>query len=205
MNIPKVPACSSCNGEKSRLETYFLALVLAASNHEHGDEYRRNHVIPSLRKNRRIGNMIRNSKPIVIQRNGRFEQVFPINIDSEMTTRLMEFIAIGLYYHHAKAPLNVDYDAKARIFAPEHEAEYINTVFQIFPDDSPRVSRDLGNGTFVYDGIQNSQMPGFSVWRMKWHGGIALAGENGPQGGVSTWIVSTAPRDLPTSGEPLRL
>lgn len=197
-NLPKVPACSSCNGEKSRLETEFLALVLTASSYEYGDEYRREFVQARLRKNRRIARIINNAKPKVIQRHGRFEQVVPINIDADMTTRLMDLITLGLYYHHAKEPLNVDYKSTARIFAPDHEAEYMDMIYREFPKDSPRVLSNLGDGTFIYEGIQNSQMPGFSVWRMMWHGGIPLAGENGPQGGALTWIASTTPRDLPT-------
>jgi hypothetical protein len=194
-NLPQVPACARCNNEKSRLENYFLALVLAGSNHPDGDRYREEFIKPRLRKNRRFAHAIASARPIVRPNNGRFEQAYAVNISADETTALMEMIALGLYYHHTGGPLDPTYRAMARIFAPEHERELVDGVLEFFPADSPVVGSNFGNGAFTYEGFLNNHLPGFSLWRMMWHGGIPLAGENGPRGGVSTWMVSTAPPD----------
>ena len=195
MDLPKVPACMACNGEKSRLENYFLAMVLAASNHADSDAYRRDFVMPRLRKNRKFQHAINTAKPTVIQRDGRFQQVYAIHIEADKTTRLMEMISLGLYHHHAGQPLQDSYDAVARIFTPEGETDFLAMTREEFPEDSPIVRGNLGDGAFAYEGIQHSELVGFSVWRMIWHGGIALAGDDGPPGGVNTWVVWTRPRD----------
>lgn len=195
-DLPKVPACQKCNNEKSRLENYFLALVLAGSNHPEGDLYREQFVKPRLRKNRRFAHTIASARPIVTQVNGRFEQAYAVNISADETTTLMEMIALGLYCHHTGKPLDPSYGALARIFAPEHEQEFLGRVLRLFPAGSPVVGENFGNGAFAYEGFLNRQLPGFSLWRMMWHGGIPLAGQSGPRGGVPTWVVRTAPLDV---------
>ncbi len=50
------------------------------------------------------------------------------------------------------------------------EALYDNLIFKRNARD--RVSRNLGDGTFMYEGVQATDDPGFTAWRFMIYGGL---------------------------------
>jgi hypothetical protein len=52
----------------------------------------------------------------------------------------------------------------------------------------PRVSENLGNGTFSYEGIQSADEPETSVWRFSVFGGLAIGGDPDAPSEISSFI-----------------
>jgi hypothetical protein len=51
-----------------------------------------------------------------------------------------------------------------------------------------RVSENLGNGTFSYEGVQSAENPEMSVWRFSVFGGLTLSGDPDAPGEISSLI-----------------
>jgi hypothetical protein len=193
-NLPQVPACDSCNNMKSALEHYATAVLMAGTNHLDGDLYRKTKVVPRIQKNRKYQKELGlNDPPVWINIRGVIQQMHVIKIDADKINALMAMIVRGLYFFHFARPLAHSFEPDISMFHPHHEPVMLHGLSIFFPADAPRVRGDLGRGGFVYEGIQSPAHEALTLWRMIWHGGIRLHGENSPPDGVEAFWGVTRP------------
>ena len=195
-NLPQVPACLSCNSRKSKLETYATAALMAASRLEEGDRYRQEYVRPRLAKNRRLQHELGlHDEPVLMNINGVIWPMQVLKIEPRIIQDLMGLIAVGLYYHHTGKPLSPQVRPDASMFHPKHELKLLAGLDSLFPQGTRQFMNNFGGGSFVYAGAVSPMLDGLSVWRMFWHNGIRLHGENSPPQGVHMWWVITQSTD----------
>lgn len=193
-NLPKVPACLRCNREKSELENYFGSTVLIGSKLPKGDEYRRDYVQPRLARNARLSRELRlDAPPEWVNLGGIYQPMHAVEVDARKVNALMKLIVLGLYRHHFGAPLSLDFEPDASMYAPDGESALRAWIGQHFPSQAARVQANLGAGAFSYAGIQSPADPAFSVWEMVWHGGTSLHGQGAPPRGIDRWWAFTKP------------
>jgi hypothetical protein len=189
-----VPACHRCNNEKSALETYATAALMAGSNHIHGDRYRREKVAPRLTKNRKLLREIGiDEPPVWMNIRGVVQPMHVLKLDPHKINGLMALIVKGLYSFHFGRPLDQLFCADVSMFRPDHEPALWSQLAGFFPPGSLRVEANLGRDSFVYEGVLSPAHEAFTVWRMAWHGGIRLHGADSPPQGVSVFWGVTRP------------
>jgi hypothetical protein len=59
-----------------------------------------------------------------------------------------------------------------------------------------RVSANLGNGTFVYEGAQATDVPEATIWRFQMYGGVTFLGDPTVPGPASLAVAVTGPDAL---------
>jgi len=193
-NLPQVPACNECNNDKSKLEHYVTAALMAGSRLAEGDRYRSEMVSPRLAKNQKLAREMGIGKPPVWTNvNGILQPMHELIIDPNKINQLMGLIAKGLYFHHFGKPLSSDFYAEAKTIDPNKEAALWASMADYFPVEATRVGDDLGNGTFVYAGARSTANEFFSAWQMAWHNGIPLHGGGAPPQGIAVFWVVTRP------------
>lgn len=198
-NLPQVPACRKCNDEKSALEHYVLSVLPLGSRHIDAARYGEEHLRARLEKNRRL------KESLVRHGDGTWERhpagfLVPstlVKIDIDKVLTLFGMIVRGLVNFHFGAPLGVEWYAEATFIDPAHEREalgpFLATCFQ---NPLKREQRDLGRGTFVYQGMQSRIAPAFSLWQFNAFGGLQFTGVPGQAGGGFTRISGiTRPRE----------
>ncbi len=100
-NLPQVPACAACNGEKSTLEHYLTAVLPFGGTHEDAHEALSEMVPPRLEKNTKLKNIL--SGGLVEdwrEENGVLVPAMTVPFDSDRASELFRFITKGLLYHH---------------------------------------------------------------------------------------------------------
>lgn len=192
LDLPQVPACSSCNNEKSRLENYVVSAVLIGSRHPESQRYRSEKIVPRLIRNRKLQAELNiASPPSWINVNGVLQQLHVVKIDSDKITRLLEMIVRGLYRYHYGKPLPSEMIPDARMIRPEDEPAMWAGISEYFPPEIPRIVRDLGRGSFTYTCVQSPAHDGFTAWVLGLHGNIRL---HGPDGSADHWWCITRPK-----------
>jgi hypothetical protein len=88
-NLPQVPACGKCNGEKARLEHYLMTVLPFGGQHRDSQTTLRALVPKRLEKNARL------SRELQI---GYMGDKLPLRENS--VEPLFRFIAKGLVWHH---------------------------------------------------------------------------------------------------------
>ncbi len=178
--LPQVPACARCNNEKSELELYIASVLLIGSKHPEAQRYRIEKIKPRLDRNARLRNEIGiDNPPQWVSINGVMQQMHPVKIHPAKIERLLELIVRGLYLYHYGKTLAATMVPEIKMFPPEHEAAMWAGISDYFPADVPRITRDLGRGTFTYTAVQSPALDGFTAWVIGMHGNITLHGEGG--------------------------
>ena len=193
-DLPKVPACISCNNMKSTLEHYATAALMAGSRHIHGDRYRRDKVAPRLSKNRKLQHDLGiDDPPIWMDIRGIMRPMHVLRLEPDKINNLMALIVKGLYCFHFGQPLDPQFHVDVNMFHPDYEPVLLAGCADYFPPGSRKVEANLGGSSFIYEVAQSPANPAFTLWRMAWHGGIHLHGANSPPQGVSVFWGVTRP------------
>ena len=116
-----------------------------------------------------------------------------IPIDHTRLEKLFALIARGLLWHHWRMLLGPNYSAIAGVFSVPGES-FLNQAFKEWNTSPKRVSRNLGEGTFRYDGAQATDSPQTTIWRLSIYGGILFGGD--PAGPGSLVAAVTGPDTL---------
>lgn len=184
-DLAQVPACSSCNGEKSVLEHYFTAVLPFGARHAASAVNLKQMVPKRLGKNAKLHRTLRNNwgKRWAEER-GIQVPVSTLPVDPAKVERLFDFIVRGLVLFHWGAYLTRDYRVQVLALTRAGE-EYIDGLFRL--NAAARVRVDLGNGTFSYEGAQGVDCPQITVWRFQTYGGLKFADSEVP-GEVSSGI-----------------
>lgn len=195
-NLPKAPACVPCNQEKSRLEHYLTTLLPFGARHPAATENLETQLPSRLAKNRKLHRILADSfggAPQPENQAGSVETRVPF--EGEKLELLYGFIARGLLWHEWGVLLAQDDVVYPISLAPAGE-ELFRQLLSM--NNQKRVSRNLGNGTFIYAGAQGTDYPGFSVWEFQFYAGVMLTEGNGSsavslKGGVITGKSSLQP------------
>lgn len=163
-NLPKVPACGDCNGQKANYERYAMAVFPFGSEHHAAQDMLKTKVKLRLEKDQRLFRQLQQSQKdvTVINRNGSISKTFSIPFDDEKTIALYEMIIKGLLWHHCRAPLPLSYVVRL-FWLTDHKLDLFRKfILSLSPDQFQDVS--LANGTFWYQFTRNSDDPFFTVW-----------------------------------------
>jgi hypothetical protein len=183
LDIPKVPACRSCNGEKSELEHYLMAVLPFGARHPDAAENLMEMVPKRLSKNARLHAELA----------AGFDQSggTALPIDHVRLERLFAFIAKGLVWHHWKTLLEPGYSAIASLFDDAGVA-FFDQIFEQWKTPN-RATGNIGEGTFCYEGAQATDCPQMTVWRISMYGGIQFGGDPRVTGPSSLAVAITGP------------
>jgi len=185
-NLPKVPACKTCNGEKSQLEHYLMALLAFGGRHADAVENLTTMVPKRLKKNAKLHADLA----------AAFEQSggTTLPIDHVRLERLFALIARGLVWYHWQILLGLGHSAIASIFS-DAGTHFFTQMLNGWKTPN-RVTGNLGDGTFCYEGAQATDCPQMTVWRFSMYDGIVFGGDPKVPGPSSLAVAVTGPDAL---------
>lgn len=174
-DLPKVPACLSCNGAKSKVEHYLTTVLPFGGVTEQGAELLWQ-TEKRLAKNEALRRNLR-------QDQGTIWQVGPtltlpsmtIPIDPEQLNTLFTLIAKGLIWHHYRTILSAD-DFIDVITPTVVGEQFVDHLLSL---NGNHAQADLGSGTVRYRGLQSRDTPSITAWSIWFYGGIHFAGQEG--------------------------
>lgn len=176
-NLPIVPACSKCNGEKSALEHYALSILPLGSRHADVKSYSEQNIERRLRKNAPLRSQLR------LEHSGHWEEhkglflpVMSLAIDQEKICALFSLIVRGLFMFHWREALDLRWQPNVAIIT--NEDAVFPKIFALLGPQFKSVSRNLGRGTFVYEGHRSIAYKWNSVWQFAWYGGLQFSSDN---------------------------
>lgn len=188
-NLPQVPACGKCNVAKSALETYAMAVMAFGGRHADAVEQLTTKVPERLAKNNKLSRALQQGYGGIWVSGGvgAFDWRMAIPLNGTKLDELMRMIAQGLANFHFNV---VAAPGEYMSYAGYVTGEGAALLDRAMSSSGQKVADNLGNGAFVYEGLQSRQTPGFTVWRMK----LYDAQVAGPGGTSSLVYGFTAPR-----------
>jgi hypothetical protein len=176
-DLPQVPACKRCNGEKSHLEEYLMAVLPFGGRHESAKANLETMVPRRLEENRKLLRQLAEGTGAAWSEEGEGLLVPAMTLPIE-PARLESFFALvarGLVWHHWRT-----YLTKAHSVAAYQLAAAGDQLFDRFLSANAMgtvVGADLGHGACVYEGAQGVDCPQVSIWRFSAFGGVKLGGD----------------------------
>lgn len=163
-NLPKVPACSECNGRKSNYERYAMTVFPFGSEHHSAQEMLRSKVKRRLEKSHRLRRQLQQGQKdvSVVNLDGSTDTTFCIPFDHEQTFNLFDMIIRGLLWHHWCSPLPSSYVVRLFWLTDRKLGLFKKFILSLSPDQLQDVS--LANGTFWYQFTRNPDDPFFTAW-----------------------------------------
>lgn len=168
-NLPKVPACSICNAEKSSYETYLTAVLPFGGRHAAARENLVSMVPKRLVRNQRLKQELADGME---SSNSGTPKVLPIDISQ--VQRLFTMITRASLWYHWGIRLPDQYAIECALLGSDGEFLF-QKLFGM--NSSQSVDISLGNGTFSYRGAQGMEDPNFSIWRYEIYGGLQFTGD----------------------------
>jgi hypothetical protein len=167
-NLPKVPACKQCNGEKSELELYLTSTIPFGATHAHATNALELLIPKRLERNQKLHHELIEGRELVIGiEPGRAQPsvgVSALPFRGDTLVALMEYIARGLTFWHWKLLLPPDRTVLSAAFVHSEVAPFFEQLMA--QNALNRVSDTLGNGVFTYEGVQAAAPLELTVWRM---------------------------------------
>ena len=185
-NLPKVPACKKCNGDKSELEHYLTAVCPLGACHADAALHLAEMVPPRLAKNRKLHYKLAQERDYLwVYQNCLFRPTLKIPFDSTKLNQLFCLIIRGLLWHHWGVLLTSEVFVRAGCLIDKAEQ-----LFQTFfnRNATQRVICDLGNGTIHYEGVQGVDSPYLSLWKFLIYGGLRFGDDPIVPSEISTLI-----------------
>jgi hypothetical protein len=184
-NLPKVPACQACNNAKSDLEHYLTAVLPFGGQHADAAAHLSGMVPGRLARNHKLARQISAEQPRIMLP-GRDTPAMTVPIDPEKVGELFGLIAKALLWHHWQVLLRPDtFGVRAETLSAAGEKFYGDALAM---NCRARVSEDLGNGTFSYEGVHSADNAEMSVWRFSAFGGLVMSGDPDAPGEISSQI-----------------
>lgn len=201
MDLPKVPSCDRCQKEKAELEHYLTTVLPFGGRHPDATENLTTMVPKRLRNNTRLNRTLAQGRNPVWVREG--DLVVPsstLPIDCGAFQMFFNLIAKGLTWYHWRTHLTAqDFvevwtltDAGARPFD-----EWLAKA-----NARERVRRNLGNGTFVYEGAQGIDCPQVTIWYIWPYGGVHVSDNSRNAERISSRVtILTGPQSVKQSAQ----
>jgi hypothetical protein len=170
-----VPACQACNDAKGRLEHYLTAVLPFGGRHTDAATSLAEFVPPRLARNAALHKHLSQGRQRVWAREGNLAvPVTTLPVDSLKIEALFRYIVKGLVWHHWQVLLS----AETGVWAGGLTNRGVDMHRRLLATNArQRASANLGNGTFVYDGAQGTDIPDMSIWLFSMFGGIKLSGD----------------------------
>ncbi len=174
-NLPKVPACERCNGDKSRLEHYLTAVLPFGGRHSDASANLQNMVPKRLAENRRLHRELAQGfeRTILPVPSGDIFPSVTIPFDGSILESLFTFIVRGSLFFHWGITLGDRHGVRGISLTPT--GQYVFSLF-LKMNARQRVNISLGGGTFRYEAAQGN-IPELTVWRFSIYGGLIMAGD----------------------------
>lgn len=174
-NLPKVPACHTCNDAKGRFEHYLTAVLGFGARHPDASTNLVQMVPGRLAKNAALHHLLNDRRGRIWAREGNLAvPVTTLPIDSEKIGTLFRFVARGLIWHHWGVLLGPDIGVWAGCLNQRGVAVHRSLLNK---KARQRVNGNLGNGTFTYEGAQGADILQMSIWLFSVYGGVKLSGD----------------------------
>lgn len=190
-NLPQVPACVACNGEKSELEHYLTSVLPFSGRHPDARENLREMVPARLKNNTKLRTELAThlEKPSGDVSGGRVSgRELPFN--GEKYTKLLRFISRGLAWNYFDMLIPKNYFIG--VLTPSIESErVISGIFAM--ECQKRVKKNLGNGTVNIEGAQSDSEPFTTIWRICFYEGLTLFDSRTKQQGAFWAYVISIP------------
>jgi hypothetical protein len=175
-NLPMVPACEGCNTAKSKLETYALAVLPFGSFHENAMDYLRKNMQRRLRKNPTLKRQLsKGATRLWGQPGDVFASTSALPADDQRINELLAMIVRGLFMHDFGDALHKYWSVRVTMSLPSDEVDVLNQVLRLLGQNPRHVRRNLGRGTFNYEGYSSRMMRNCSVWQFTLFAGLAVA------------------------------
>jgi len=98
-----------------------------------------------------------------------------IPFDSDRAAELFKFITQGLLYHHFDVLLDRQKYGVWAGFLNAQGEELHQKLLAL--NRRARVKADVGNGAFIYEGAQGTDIPEMSIWIFTLYGGLQTSGD----------------------------
>lgn len=183
-NLPQVPVCAACNNDKAKLEHYLTAVLPFGGRHPDASTN-----LALLAPKRLRGNL-----KLHRQLSERFTGN-SIPIDGEKLEQLFGLIARGLVWYHWKVYINQEtHRVRSVTVTPSGAQALDDFIFKRNARD--RVSKNIGNGAFIYEGLEATDDPALTFWRFSIYGGLVVATGASSEPLASQFIAFTFPKKL---------
>jgi hypothetical protein len=168
-NLPQVPACGTCNGEKSQLEHYLMSVLPFGARHPDANTNLTGQVAARLAKNAPLVAALRQGRRTLLRsiNGGPWQTQTMLPLDSRRILALYAWIARGLAHHHWKVILSHPGNAVQAVYLAPERVAVVDAQLEGNPS---LVQADLGNGTFIYAGAQAPDNDMVTLWRMSIYG-----------------------------------
>ena len=175
-NLPKVPACTDCNQRKSVLEHYLTAVLPLGGRHRHARDQIMEMVPDRMVKNHALQRQLSaGAQQVYEKQQGVLLPTMTLPFNGERLQGWFVMIVRGLIWHHFKLYLPPEYFVQAFLATAAGEQIYERNVSAL--NCPVRVHANLGDGTFEYEGVQATDAPTSTAWRITALGGVRLAGD----------------------------
>ncbi|WP_136515577.1 HNH endonuclease [Geomonas edaphica] len=187
-NLPKVPSCLCCNGQKSQLEHYLSSLLPFGGQHQDAKTNLTEMVPKRLSRNQRLHEELNRNKSYSLLRDSSAQVVtsMVLPFDGEKLLTLFEYITKGLLWHHWQTLLSDEYFVQTLALTRAGEDFFQNKFLNLYSPN--RVSVTLGGDTFRYIGAQGVDDPRISAWVFTVYNGVRLSESGTDLGETSTKI-----------------
>ena len=192
--IPKVPACFSCNNEKSKLEHTLSAVLPFGAKHEHALQNLCKKIPRMLKKNvklhKKLQYQIRNNPS---WENGDEPSTLTLPEEISKINEFIKYTVKGLSVWHWETYLTTGTEFEF-IPSPVTYKDFYSKTFLTMQCDN-KISDSLGKGTISYLGMQNVQCPLQTIWFFELLGGLQIADSRYPDKIINSIGVITKPVD----------
>jgi hypothetical protein len=194
-NLPQVPACDRCNNKKSELEHYLTAILPFGGLHADAHTNLEKQVPPRLKKNLKLHRHLANANVHEwINQKGLLLPTIKLPIDSSKLYALFCYIVKGLMWHHWGTILTPNHVVRVGGLTREGE-NFFQSLFH--GNASQRIRNDIGEGTFIYEGVQGIDDPHLSLWNFVAYGGLAVSDDPSMPSEISSRILGiTGKREI---------
>lgn len=194
-NLPKVPACVQCNGEKAQLEHYLATVLPFGGRHTDAGANLQQQVPERLAQNARLHRELAAGRETIEIEDGdgqRKTGTTALPFDGEKFLRYAEFLVKGLLFRHWQIVLKPGFGV--RVMTPTNAvAGQLITI--LARNARQRVKGDLGSGTITYEGAQGTDYAEMSVWTISIYAGVVLAEHSHHTDDLSTMLYAVTAKE----------
>lgn len=194
-NIPKVPACVSCNNKKSVLEHYLASTLPFGGKHSSAEKYLTEFAPGRLAKNQKLQrDLARDKKHVLLQEPDlilRSQMTLPF--EGEKYTDFFGYVAVAMLWHEWRKRVPAGHKVEAICLTPTGEEAWSHLLHM---DGQRDVSGSFANGAFQYRLKCSDREPIIVISIFSLYGGIDVASEDRTRHGRSRYVgVLIAPKE----------
>jgi hypothetical protein len=191
-NLPKVPACTSCNRAKAGLEHYLATVLPFAGRHPDAGEVLSSMVPRRLAKNRKLHSQLSSSLGQAWLKDGAtLRPATTLLLDADQLKGLVRYFVRGLAAYHWDLIIPAVYRIGVGVWTNEGE----QLVASALPKSGKAtIEGSWGNRAFEYRGLQAEDDPNLTLWKFEIYGGVLLAGDSNlaPDASPRIWAISSS-------------